>query len=91
MSDDLSFLNAATLAALDRFIDKADEPPTPRLSREEAISVVVQDWLMGQGFMPIPQEPGGAVETNEAALPATHVLEDTQTTFGENKRLPSPR
>ena len=88
MSDQLSFLDAATLAALDRFIDKSDEPPAPRLSRQEAINVVVQDWLMGQGFMPIPQEPGAGVETNEAAVPATHVLDDTQTTFGEGAEAP---
>lgn len=88
MSHDLSYLDAATLAALDRFIDKADEPPAARLSRPEAISVVVQDWLMGQGFMPIPQEPGHGIETNEAAVPATHVLEDTQTTFGEDPKQP---
>jgi hypothetical protein len=83
MTNDLPFLDAATLAALDRFIDKSDEPPTPRLSREEAVNVVVQDWLMAQGYMPIPQEPGETVETNEAAVPAAHVLDDTKTTFGE--------
>jgi len=43
-------------AGLDRFITARDEPPQGRMSTEDAINVIVRDWLMGQGYLPLPGE-----------------------------------
>ncbi len=42
------------LAGLDRFIDEQDVPPNPRLSRDEAVAVIVRDWLQAQGYLALP-------------------------------------
>ena len=85
MARNLSYFSADTLAALDRFIAKSDVPPSPRLSRESAIEVVVRDWLMGQGYLAIPSPPGESGSDKQPVVPALHVTDDTTTTFGEPK------
>lgn len=36
------------LTGIDRLIDDRDVPLTPRLGREEALQMIVRDWLQGQ-------------------------------------------
>lgn len=40
--------------AIDSFIEAQDIPPNPRLSRSEAVAVIIRDWLQAQGYMPLP-------------------------------------
>lgn len=49
-------LDPALVSGLDRFIAERDAPPDGRMSRVDAVNVIVQDWLMGQGYLPLPDE-----------------------------------
>jgi hypothetical protein len=93
MTEVRASLPPVVLDAIDRFIAKSDVPPAIRLTREDALVVIARDWLMGQGYLPIPQAPGELVDTNPSATPALHVTDDTDTVFGElgsaDKSLPS--
>ena len=55
------------LAGLDRFIADRDRPPRGRMERNEAIAVIVRDWLMAQGFLDIPGETDEITPALEAA------------------------
>jgi hypothetical protein len=55
MNSPLAWLNDELIKGLDRFIDREDTPPNPRLSREEAALVIIRDWLQGQGFVSLPE------------------------------------
>lgn len=57
------------LPALERFIDHRDEPPRGRMSRNDALNVIVRDWLMGQGYLDLPEDPDKITR----ALPAAKV------------------
>lgn len=39
------------------------------MSYEDAVNVIVRDWLMGQGYVPLPDDP----EEIMPALKAAHV------------------
>ena len=61
-------MSAISLAAelhdgLARFIADRDEPPRGRMTPDDAVNVIVRDWLMAQGYIPLP----GA----DPVLPAT--------------------
>lgn len=63
-------LNKELLAGLDRFIEERDRPPHGRMTREEALATIVGDWLMGQGFVPMPDDPDRiATAMNAAEVP----------------------
>jgi len=49
-----SWLTSELLSGIDRLIADRDTPPTPRLSREEALQMIVRDWLQGQGYVALP-------------------------------------
>ena len=48
------WLTPELLTGIDRLIDDRDVPPTPRLGREEALQMIVRDWLQGQGYVALP-------------------------------------
>lgn len=52
---------------LDRFIEDRDRPPRGHMTRDEALSVIVRDWLMGQGYIPLPDDPTPITPVLEAA------------------------
>lgn len=54
MAGDIDEMPPELLAGLDRFIDGQDAPPNPRLSRQEAVGVIVRDWLQAQGYLALP-------------------------------------
>ncbi|RYG94768.1 MAG: hypothetical protein EON57_17780 [Alphaproteobacteria bacterium] len=54
MSADLNSLPVELRVGIDRFIDEQDIPPNPRLSREDALVVIVRDWLQAQGYVALP-------------------------------------
>ncbi|SFV28002.1 hypothetical protein SAMN05216456_0412 [Devosia crocina] len=60
-------LDPDVLAGVERFIADQDRPPHGRMSREEAIATIVSDWLMGQGYLPLPGDDEGVTTALEAA------------------------
>lgn len=60
-------LDRALREGLERFIADRDRPPATRMSEEQAINVIVGDWLMGQGYMPFPDDEQGITTALEAA------------------------
>lgn len=52
---------------LDRFIEDRDRPPRGHMTRDEAISVIVRDWLMSQGYIPLPDDPNPITPALQAA------------------------
>ena len=49
-------LDEDLINGLDKFIVDRDEPPAGRMSRNDAINVIVRDWLMSQNYIPIPDD-----------------------------------
>lgn len=66
-TDDIFAVEATLLGALDSFIDQRDEPPNPRMTRQEAVNVILADWLVAQGFLPLRDESEPVVNALDAA------------------------
>ncbi len=67
-SDDAQIaIESELFEALGRFIDHRDEPPRGRMSANDAVNVIVRDWLMSQGYLPLPTEQDGVVKALDAA------------------------
>jgi hypothetical protein len=66
MTGQLEWITPEIDAGLERFIEASDKPPTPRMGREEAVELIVRDWLQSQGFVPFPDG------STSAPVPATH-------------------
>ena len=47
-------LEAELLDGLEQFIADRNEPPRGKMTHDDAVNVIVRDWLMGQGYMPLP-------------------------------------
>ncbi len=59
MSENHDWLSPELTIGVDRLVENLDVPPNPRLSREQALQMIVRDWLQGQGYVPLPD--GGRV------------------------------
>ena len=56
------------LDGVENFIADRNEPPRGKMSYDDAVNVIVRDWLMGQGYVPLPDsEQGSIVPSLEAA------------------------
>jgi hypothetical protein len=55
------------LDGLEQFIADRDEPPRGRMSYDDAVNVIVRDWLMSQGYMPLPGNGSDITPALEAA------------------------
>jgi len=64
-------LDDALLDGVEGFIADRDEPPRGRMSYDDAINVIVRDWLMAQGYIALPDDP----DTIKPALDAAQVPE----------------
>ena len=62
------------LDGLEQFIDDRNEPPRGKMTHEDAINVVVRDWLMGQGYVPLPNDPDSITPALTAARAPKHEL-----------------
>lgn len=60
-------LEAELLDGIERFIADRDEPPRGKMTYDDAINVIVRDWLMGQGYVCLPDEPDSIAPALEAA------------------------
>jgi hypothetical protein len=52
MESALSGLDADLADGIDKFIADRDQPPTPSMSRLDALNVIVRDWLDGTRLHP---------------------------------------
>lgn len=60
-------LDEELLDGIEQFIADRDEPPHGKMTHQDAINVIVRDWLMGQGYLDLPDDPDGIVTALDAA------------------------
>ena len=60
-------LEEELLDGIEQFIADRDEPPRGRMTYDDAINVIVRDWLMGQGYISLPDDPDDITPALEAA------------------------
>ena len=56
------------LDGIEQFIADRDELPRGRMIHEDAVNVIVRDWLMGQGYIELPGDPQAITPALDAAL-----------------------
>ena len=60
-------LDDALLAGIEQFIAHRNEPPRGKMSHDDAVNVIVEDWLIAQGYMALPDDAGTATKALDAA------------------------
>lgn len=60
-------LDEELLDGVEQFIADRHTPPRGRMTYDEAVNVIVRDWLMAQGFIPLPGDPDKITPALEAA------------------------
>lgn len=60
-------LEEGLLDGVEQFIADRNEPPRGRMTYDDAINVIVRDWLMGQGYIPLPNDTDEITPALEAA------------------------
>ncbi|MET3925912.1 hypothetical protein [Devosia sp. 2618] len=63
-------LDEDLLNGIENFIADRNDPPLGKMSLEDAVNVILGDWLMGQGYVPLPDDPD---ETITPALEAARI------------------
>lgn len=59
------------LDGLEQFIADRNEAPRGKMTYEDAVNVIIRDWLMAQGYVPLP----GTADDITPALAAAKVPE----------------
>jgi hypothetical protein len=60
-------LDEELLDGVEQFIADRDEPPRGKMTYDDAINVIVRDWLMGQGYIPLPGDLDDITLVTEAS------------------------
>ncbi|MET3900422.1 hypothetical protein ABIB57_004388 [Devosia sp. UYZn731] len=60
-------LDEELLDGVEQFIADRDEPPNGKMSYDDAVNVIVRDWLMAQGYVSLPDDEAGITPALEAA------------------------
>jgi hypothetical protein len=60
-------LDEELLDGIEQFIADRNEPPRGKMTYDDAINVIVRDWLMGQGYLALPDDPDGITPALEAS------------------------
>jgi len=60
-------LDDALLAGIEQFIAHRNEPPRGKMSHDDAVNVIVEDWLIAQGYVALPDDTGTATKALDAA------------------------
>lgn len=60
-------LDEELLDGVEQFIADRNEPPNGKMTHDEAINVIIRDWLMGQGYIPLPGDPNEITPALQAA------------------------
>jgi hypothetical protein len=55
------------LNGIEQFIASRDEPPRGKMTYDDAVNVIIRDWLMGQGYIELPGDAEGIIPALEAA------------------------
>ncbi|MGB3339149.1 MAG: hypothetical protein WBA73_18390 [Devosia sp.] len=55
------------LDGVEQFIADRDEPQRGKMTYDDAISVIVRDWLMGQGYIALPDDADQVTPALKAA------------------------
>jgi hypothetical protein len=62
-------LEEELLDGVEQFIADRDDPPRGKMTYVDAVNVIVRDWLMAQGYLPMP----GDTEAITTALDAANI------------------
>ena len=65
-------LDEELLDGVEQFVGDRDQPPNGKMSYEDATNVIVIDWLMGQGYIPLPDSSDEATPDHHTARGAEH-------------------
>lgn len=60
-------LDEELLDGVEQFIADRDEPPRSKMTYYDAVNVIVRDWLMAQGYIPLPDDDVAIIPALEAA------------------------
>lgn len=60
-------LDKDLLDGVEQFIADRNEPPRGKMTYDDAVNVIVRDWLMGQGYMPLPDDDDSIIPALDAA------------------------
>lgn len=60
-------LDKDLLDGVEQFIADRNEPPRGKMNYDDAVNVIVRDWLMGQGYMPLPDDDDSIIPALDAA------------------------
>jgi hypothetical protein len=60
-------LEEELLDGLEQFIADRNEAPRGKMTLDDAVNVIVRDWLMSQGYLPLPGSAGDITPALEAA------------------------
>lgn len=60
-------LEEELLDGVEQFIADRDESPAGKMTHEDAVNVIVRDWLMGQGYISVQDDPDSVTTAFEAA------------------------
>jgi hypothetical protein len=60
-------LDEELLDGVEQFIADRDEPPRDKMTYDDAVNVIVRDWLMSQGYIPLPNADDAIIPALEAA------------------------
>lgn len=60
-------LDDELIDGVEQFIADRNQPPRGKMSYDDAVNVIVRDWLMGQGYIPLPDDPNEITLALDAA------------------------
>lgn len=60
-------LSDELLEGIEQFVADRNEPPRGKMTYDDAVNVIVRDWLMGQGYLALPGDTDQVVSALEAA------------------------
>ncbi len=55
------------LDGVGQFIASRNEPPRGKMTYDDAVNVIIRDWLMGQGYIPLPDDDDSITQALKAA------------------------
>lgn len=62
-------LDDELLDGIEQFIAHRDEPPRGKMSYDDAVNVIIEDWLIAQGYLSLPDETGPTKALDAAEVP----------------------
>jgi hypothetical protein len=60
-------LDDELLDGIEQFIAHRNEPPRGKMSYDDAVNVIIEDWLIAQGYLSLPNETNAATKALDAA------------------------